>query len=533
MLTALAFVFFSCSKTTNCESIPSINDSYSAAETFSRILSRATYESKDLRLFIKNKALEQFDKDYDVFYPFVKDTKVAQGKTFREMLLQYTDEKTLCSIEKAIPKLTILVPDWSWLHCFSVNSWDAAEQDLAVTCVSQHGDISCYSNGDYVGAFSDNSVPNFPVLIIKSNERIIYTPPTKGGDAQYSFLDESFNNSSNTETKVEHEYTQVTLDGTPDISNFVPASETHCDADNMYHYFHGQGKTCYQRDYLYYGMTENGQEKNRLENVWEHIYKFRFKNWNTSELHDDIEKVLENGELKDKQIDFDYSCFDQPLSCERREKSVSDLRKYFYAEGNIELLFLIAIPSKDSTIFTTEKNISLSFGDVFAIDHVDLDYAHNTWFSHSKYVYTLNKFEAIKPKWYTCDIQLPRWDISKESGTITIVVSEIDENGSQDIKYTVKNIKATNFKGDGEASYSSNSFNSKIGLGYNDSETRESTIEASYKREHTRFQTFGKLELEYLHPILEEDTTRNGVTGYKVHTISNGTVEIMMLPKNF
>lgn len=115
LLTTLALVLSSCSKTTNFENNPSINDAYSAAESFSQILSKATHENQDLRLFIKSKALEQFDKDYDVFYPFVKDSEIGQGKTFREILLQYTDEKTLCDIERTIPKLTILVPDWSWL----------------------------------------------------------------------------------------------------------------------------------------------------------------------------------------------------------------------------------------------------------------------------------------------------------------------------------------------------------------------------------------------------------------------------------
>ena len=535
MLTTLALVLSSCSKTTNFENNSGINDAYSAAESFSQILSKATHENQDLRLFIKSKALEQFDKDYDVFYPFVKDSEISQGKTFREILLQYTDEKTLCNIENAIPKLTILVPDWSWLHCFSINDWDASKQELAVTCISRHGDISCYSNGDYVGALPSGGFPDFPTLIIKSNERMTYTPPTKGGDAQYGCVNEYFDNSNNAETKVEHQYLQVTVDGIPDISNFVPESETHCKAFSMFHCFHGEGRMCYQRDYLYYGMTKEGEEKTRLENVWEYIHKFKFKTWNMEALHDDIGESVVNDEIRSVNYDFDYSRFNQVIDYKEDygEKSAEQLRNIFYAEGNIELMFLVAVPSKNGTIFTTEKPVSLSFGDAFAIDYVDLDYRHRTWFCKDWYVYTLNKNAAIHPKWYYADIQLPRWDLSTDSGAITIVVTEIDEKGSSEIEYTVKSTSANNFKVDGEVSGSYSGASAKVGLGYNNSNTQERTINATYKREQCGIDKLGQAEVEYLHPILENRISKNKVMGYNVHVVSTGMVDIMMLPVSY
>lgn len=535
MATALAMFCISCSKTTNFECDTSINDSYSAAESFSMILSKATYENEDLRLFIKQKALEQFDKDYDVFYPFVKDIEVGEGKTFREMLLQYTDEKTLCIIEKEIPKLTILVPDWSWFQCFSVNSWDATKQELGVTCVSRHGDISCYRNGDYVGALPSNSFPDFPVLIIKSNERMTYTPPTKGSAAQYDFLDEAFNNLNNAETKVQHQYLQVTVDGTPDISNFVPASETHCNAFDMFKCFHNDGNMCYQRDYLYYGMTAEGQEKKRLENVWENLYKFKFRTWNIKALHDDVKQQIDGDRVVDVPADFNYDNFNKVLDYKQDygEKSAAQLRNTFYAEGSLDLSFIIAVPSKNGTIFTTEKPVSVSFGDVFAIDYVNLDYRHRTWFCKDWYVYTLDKIDAIKPKWYLADIQLPRWDLSTDSGAITIVVTEIDEKGDNTIEYTVKSTSANNFKADLEGSYGAESGSAKVGLGYNGAQTNEHTIHAVFKKENAGFDALGQVEIEYLHPILEDKISRNGVTGYKVHTVSTGSVDIMMLPARY
>lgn len=40
-----------------------------AKQKFAEILSKAIYENIDLRSFIKDKAIQQFDNDFDVFYP--------------------------------------------------------------------------------------------------------------------------------------------------------------------------------------------------------------------------------------------------------------------------------------------------------------------------------------------------------------------------------------------------------------------------------------------------------------------------------
>ena len=48
-------------------------DAESAKREFAKILSKAVSNEPSLRSFIKAEALKQFDKDYDVFYPFVKD----------------------------------------------------------------------------------------------------------------------------------------------------------------------------------------------------------------------------------------------------------------------------------------------------------------------------------------------------------------------------------------------------------------------------------------------------------------------------
>ncbi len=103
-----------------------------ASEEFAKILSKAIYEEKDLRNFIKEESLKEFDKDYDVFYPWVQNHIVNGTETFREVLSKYDEAGMLSDIEEELPLLTILVPDWSWVTDFSACSWDTESQDISV-----------------------------------------------------------------------------------------------------------------------------------------------------------------------------------------------------------------------------------------------------------------------------------------------------------------------------------------------------------------------------------------------------------------
>ena len=83
---------------------------YAESAKRAKILSKAVSNEPSLRSFIKAEALKQFDKDYDVFYPFVKDQVIDGQLTFREILVGYDEDGMLTSIEKSLPLLNILVP---------------------------------------------------------------------------------------------------------------------------------------------------------------------------------------------------------------------------------------------------------------------------------------------------------------------------------------------------------------------------------------------------------------------------------------
>ena len=61
----------------------------STLRAFGKALYGAMSESPMLRDIIKNEALKQFNKDYDVLYQFIKNNKIENGLTVRELLLKH------------------------------------------------------------------------------------------------------------------------------------------------------------------------------------------------------------------------------------------------------------------------------------------------------------------------------------------------------------------------------------------------------------------------------------------------------------
>lgn len=488
----------------------------SAQKQFASILSKAVAENESLRSFLKSTALEEFDLDYDVFYPFVKDNEVVPAKSFRNLLLEYCDESTLSDIEEKLPKLNILVPDWAWLGGFSVNEWDTSRSDVAVSFVSENDYVEVFDKGESVGKLPDGSIPDFPMLVIKSNERIKYTPGTKGQEGQYEFIDEAFRN---VQTKVQHQYYEITVDGVPDVSNFVPDDQINYRVKQAYSYFPSGPSSIYQRDYLYFNMTGPDQAKPQYDNIWEKIYKFKFKSFNIPALFDVSADNLDKSHIQDG-LQYEKN---------RGDCSVQGLRNFFYAEGNLELHFLISIPYNTGGCFRTEKVVSVNFCDAFAISHVDLDYRHRTWFCRDWYVYSVNDYTDVLPKWCVVNLDLPRWKISQTSSVITISVSEFDETGVSEYTYKTTHTAGLNFIHSSQIGMG----NWKVGLGVTTSYSDSYTTTEKYTRNQGGVDNLGQADLVYNKPVILNQTSKNGVSGYDVNTISTGDLDIMVLPYSY
>ena len=55
---------------------------------FAKLLSQAASSNVEVRSFLKKEALAQFDNDYDIFYPMIKDIRRSKFQRCIAILLQ-------------------------------------------------------------------------------------------------------------------------------------------------------------------------------------------------------------------------------------------------------------------------------------------------------------------------------------------------------------------------------------------------------------------------------------------------------------
>lgn len=153
---------------------------------FGRAFAQALKESPELRQFIKQEALKQFNKDYDVLYNLVKHKPVSGKPSTRQkngsvnsldgLMQNYFEEKgTLDDIQSQLPLLTVFVPKLPE-NSFSAESWDPNDPSqipvvgVRVDNTNEVPMIDAVNNHEYV--LEDDVIPGYPVVVIKNNERL-------------------------------------------------------------------------------------------------------------------------------------------------------------------------------------------------------------------------------------------------------------------------------------------------------------------------------------------------------------------------
>lgn len=437
-----------------------------ALEEFASVLSKVVAGSEEVRAFFKEEALKQFDCDYDVFYPYVKDHKFSSGKTLRQMLLDNEKyEGQIETIERAVPKLTVLVPDFSWMDAefFSVKNWDTTIDRLCVGYDDQASEHTLYYNGEYLGTLPVSNIPAFPVLIVKSNERMSVSTPTKGGDKVYSFVDPAFNGALNTKGKSE----SVLNNESPAedlfsvIGNDISASElsgVSPIAIQAYNEFSVGSTAGVQRDYVFYGMTKaNPGNGKRNAFMRELLYRLMIT-------PDGVIRMSDHE--KDPALSLKTGTNDRPDF----EHALSRM----WGSGNFELRLYFFQSYPNSGVATVGNMVfSVSMDEIMYAKSMKREWGWNWFKDWSTYTITRTQLE---PKWYypgdkANSIQMitTSWDLSALSDNLYIRVEEYDPD--QIVSYA----QEYDFK----RALSISSKLEKIGLGINGSQ------EESYKQSYT------------------------------------------------
>lgn len=402
----------------------SCNDTSSGAyEKFSVILSKAVSSEPDLRSFIKTEALKQFDKDYDVFYPYVKNKRLPDGRTFRECLLEYSNEQTLTEIENTLPLLDILVPDWSWLDSFDVNDWDTSSDDILVGFVDGDGNHMICEKGQKSFKLDAGVFLDVPTLIVKDCERMKVVATKTGEGYEYAFSDEAFNPHLTKKVAVESSYIHPST--TPG-SNWVEASSFEEMCPEAVRSWEEYGSNPYeiQRKYAYYCMKKGDTLGKLNPQIRESVLAIRLNN--TTCIDDDDDPNLKK--TKKEKSDYD-----------NEEEIINAL----WSDGQFEIKLHASVTDGSGTTVILNDNVIPADGkDLFDISTIKREFRHKTWTSSRSYTY-IASLSDLEPKWYylPSPLAFTQWDPLETSTIMNIHAYEVDPSETKDVTDSVKTQK--------------------------------------------------------------------------------------------
>ena len=496
-------------------------DKETAQKKFASILSKAIYSNAELRQFIKEEAIKQFDNDYDVFYPIVSNKEVYAGTTFRDILLTYcTSDVDLSQIEESLPLLNIYVPDLSLFEDINAYNWDIQDEEIPVAVANSNNGTTLFLNGDTISSLANNEIPNFHFLLIKNNERIRPVSITRNIGSNsitpgYEFIDDAFNGAKSHAIQTRSiTYPIIDGDWIQDLDTCVIKAWNTMKSTNP----------SLQRDNIYYGISPTKEEGELKTTIDEFLFRFQID----PKAYYKITDQKGTADKKDDPMIKENESISNKIS----ELSEDEIIRRLWTEGNYEIQFMIYTGSKDSDINAQKLTYNISPKEMFDIV-IQKTKRHHTGFRHTKYTYRISPTD-LKPKWYYPIInrdnaRLYKWDISHKSIEKTISICEVDEGETYKKTESVTSTYIQNFKSsiDGSVNPGGDIVGDiKVGLGYDSSKstTKTTTIEVTSQKGN---DDLGTLRIYFYDSIIvKEDPTK----GYRLKDISSGSVTITMLP---
>lgn len=503
-----------------------------AERQFAEILSKAVSENEDIRYFLKTEALKQFDNDYDVFYPFIKNVIVANNKTFRDLIIPYAkNEEQLIEIEVTVPKLTILIPDFSWVSkdCFNVRNWNTSSGNIAVGYDDGLYNHPIFYNGILLGEMPSDAFPEFPVLIVKSNERMKISHNTKSGMPEFDFIDKIFDGTKRNETKGgmwgygewDMYNENKPFDLVNNIDNFISAEELNAispETIRAYEEFGLGWNNGIQRDYILYGMSKTNTNNGHLNPFRrELLYRFCLTPEGIKSIADDyrdpnIKNALHTG--RDDRPGFNNA-----------------LRR-LWGDGNFEIKLEFFQNSKEGgSGFIGSINLSIRPHEAMYIKKLHRTFQWN-FFGNNWSSYSISSIDDIEPKWYypgdrggALSIINTTWNLSNVSDNIWIKISEFDEES------ITTEEKSQSFKHSSSVQANASGTLKKIGLGVSGSYGEEKSVTSHFKYQVNHgADDMGDCFLEYADNIVTNKGIFTKGAGYKLKVLGSDWCTFSFIP---
>lgn len=426
-----------------------------AMRNFSVALSKVVCTNESAREFLKAEALKRVDNDYDIFYPFVKNQPVSDGCTLRDLLVnELGGEAVMEKIEKMMPTLTVYVSDVTWLDPdgFCAEKWDTSLPQAAVSY--EGGDGIChelYSNGYYLGKIELGTIPGGPVLIVKENERIVASVPTKAGDVTYSFVSDVFDGSKKEIVTKNNRHTgKYTLswiagqepEDNSDIMSADVLNALNPEIIKAYNYFKDDSYAL-QNDYIYYGMTPESPVGRLRNDVRSKLVRFKISPKSFNSLFDDTTPGEDDRNFVDS---FETDDNGKGYSA---QPSVSKIYSKLWTEGALEIHISTVVSDKNSQTGTYEDfYYDVRAKDLFTLKEKSIKKeqwgaAAFKWYITWKYTIIGRNADTLVSKWYYPENtpDLPIWDLVGNS-SYYLIVSEHDAGTTTTKTYTTVTKKA-------------------------------------------------------------------------------------------
>ncbi len=479
-------IFSSCKKQSLEKDLPTQTKARSEQTqleaSFAKILVQALKSDPDLRAFIKEEALKQFDNDYDVLYQLVRDKEINKGETLRTKLLKFTTEAELLKIENHLPTLTLFVPT---LPNFNPETWNTASEipSVAIANLDEKNTISLYTSEQEI-VLKPNELPGFAVLVVKQNERV--RPKNKSEKrtlASTTTLDNGANNLS-------FEFIDAAFDGTktPVTGKVVnreaagPGNPNAIDQINIDAYNSGVE---WHRDHVYYGLTPTNPNGKFRNNYSEFITSFKFLTPNAL------------GMIADQDGD------PKPINGygQGRWPGQSGQRNPGWYDGNFEFRITVLINSKNGLGNELVKIISVNPRDLF-----DLQYRYVRRIYMKPYYLDVYELSSVIPKEFNPNVELLPWDLENYGTAWKFIFYEIDN--AQEVTNSFEN--TTTYAGNFSFEPSFNAI-AKLGLKFGASAT--TTEKRTYAVKTTLTSDFlGEATLSFDQPVIIGTSGSNYLT---------------------
>jgi hypothetical protein len=488
-------------------------------QKFSEILSKVTYQRKDVREFLKNEALKQFDNDYNVLYYLVRNSKIS-GDSFRDILVSFSSEEDIYDIEKNVPLINILVPSISFFN-ISAHNLDANDNEIPVV-VSKENTTDLYLNGKLEAKLEKGEVPDFHVFVVKENDRVdassihFNSLTAKNNSANLkntiTFLSPNFNGLNNKLKKDNLISNKSIIVNRNELSTIVL---------NSFSFFNQNVSSndiatnkAYQRDYIYYGITNKDSQGILNQNVTDYI--------DYLEVDPNIYfKLALNAPVKGNPV-----ITNNEVTQTKRQLSTEELIDRMWTKGAYEFKFEVFSENSSTSSFVI---IPVKPSDIwdFNISHTR---RNGTVFRSSKNTYKINPENFTSKVFRLNDmVAFNKWDISKESLHRFVNVSEVNLNQTitEEVSYTVSKI-------------AEGKFNGSVKFGVGSKTSAELGGSGGYKEETTEVKKFnrtynvgddvlaGSIKVYFYNPIINNIHNNSECD---LFYYSTGAIKFAIIPK--